>query len=72
MTQLYGVEHDEPYSSDVELSTLPAETLEQKIDRIDHNMTVLLETVQQAMSMFEGINNSPMGSMFMKMMGKKG
>lgn len=42
------------------------ESLEEKIDRIDHNLTVLLETVQAVVGSFE---NNPMAKMFMKRMG---
>lgn len=43
------------------------ESLEEKIDRIDHNLQVLLDTVQQVLGSFE---KNPMAKMFMNRMGK--
>lgn len=47
----------------------PVETLEQKVDRIDNNMTLLLETIQGIVNTFE---NNPVAKMFVKGMKKNG
>ena len=43
------------------------ESLEEKVNRIDHNLQVLLDTVQQVVGSFE---KNPMAKMFMNRMGK--